>query len=60
MKSQDNTTKKHGFGTVIAEKTGFSSDYVNRVLRGAVPTGGQKARRILEIAEKLIEALNEA
>lgn len=58
-KSQENKTKINGLGVAIAAKTGFSSDYVNRVLRGAVPTGGQKARRILEIAEKLTETLKE-
>jgi hypothetical protein len=59
IKSQEKTTKFHGLGVVIAAKTGFSKDYCNRVLGGKIPTGGQKARRILEIANKLNEALEQ-
>lgn len=60
IESQESGTKFHGLGVVIAAKTGFSAGYVLRVLNGKVPTGGQKARRILEIFGKLNATLDVA
>ncbi|MEZ5195070.1 MAG: hypothetical protein R2764_01320 [Bacteroidales bacterium] len=42
-KSQENTTKFTGLGAIIAKKTGFSNDYISRVLNNRVQN--QKAKK---------------
>lgn len=43
----------HGINLQIIAITGYSTAYVSQVLNGKVATNGKKAKRILELAERL-------
>jgi len=61
MKSESQEKKRNVLGVrmIIARKTGYSADYVGRVLNGRVNRAGKKARVIVEMAEEVKRIFDE-
>lgn len=49
----------YGIGRKIIAITGYSEAYISQVLNSKVPLNGKKAKRILELAEKISSRMDE-